>query len=72
MVFYYCLIPVQCVLLVLTFLKMQQRTLDFNKCVFVIKSCNAATSLKHVKKRWKASFKTHECIEVQGRHFEQL
>ena len=66
-----CLIPVQCVLLVPTFLKMQEKTLDLNKCVLVIKHYYATTSYKHVKERWEASFKTHECVEVQGKHFEQ-
>ena len=47
-------------------------TVDLNKCVLVIKNYYATTSYKHVKERWEASFKTHECIEVQGRHFEQL
>ena len=54
------------------FLKMQQKTLDLSKCVFVIKNYYATTSYKHVKERWEARFKTHECIEFQGRRFEQL
>ena len=55
-----------------TFLKMQQKALDLNKCVFVIKNYYTTTSYKHVNERWEASLKTHECIEVQGRYFEQL
>ena len=44
----------------------------FIQHVFVIKNCYAMTSCKYVKERWEASFETHDCIEVQGRHFEQL
>ena len=42
-------------LLVPTFLKIEQSTLDLNKCVFVIKNYYATTSCKHVKERWEAS-----------------
>ena len=48
------------------------KILDLNKCVLLIKNYYATTSYKHVKKRWKVSFKTRECIEVQGRNFEKL
>ena len=44
----------------------------FKPHVFVIKNYYAMTSYKHVKERWEASFETHDCIEVQGRHFVQL
>ena len=44
----------------------------FKQRVFVIKNYYATTSYRHIKERWKASFETHDCIEVQGTHFEQL
>ena len=50
-------IPVKCVLLVPTFLKMQQRTLDLNKCIFIIKNYYAMTSYKHGKKDGKQASK---------------
>ena len=44
----------------------------FKQRVFVIRNYYAMTSYKHVKERLEASFKRHDCIEVQDRHFELL
>ena len=52
-------------LLVPTFLKIQQRISDLNKCVFVIKNYYATTSYKHVKKDGKQALKHMNVLKLK-------
>ena len=73
---YYCLTPLcnSCSVYAAGIHIFENATKDFRfkQICLCYKNYYATTYYKHVKKRWEASFETHDCIEVQGRHFEQL